>query len=110
MNTTAEIISEQKHKVQVESASDNSDLPDVDDEYASRQDIESRRFGSIFGKLAQGSLDDSTAVTSAASDGDGSQKLGKAKLKRAKKKARQEQEDQESQEARIFVSLFRPPY
>jgi DnaJ family protein A protein 5 len=104
INTTAETISEQKHKVQVESASDTSDPPDVDDEYASRRDVESRRFGSISGKFAQGSLDDSTAATSAASDGDGSQKLGKAKLKRAKKKARQEQEDQESQEARIFVS------
>jgi DnaJ family protein A protein 5 len=104
INTTAETISEQEHKVQVESASDTSDPPDVDDEYASRRDVESRRFGSISGKLAQGSLDDSTAATSAASDGDGSQKLGKAKLKRAKKKARQEQEDQESQEARIFVS------
>ncbi|KAH8791483.1 putative DnaJ like protein subfamily C member 21 [Hyaloscypha finlandica] len=100
INTTAETISEQKHKVQVESASDTSDPPDVDDEYASRQDVESRRFDSISGKLAQGSLDDSTAATSAASDGDGSQKLGKAKLKRAKKKARQEQEDQERQEFR----------
>jgi DnaJ family protein A protein 5 len=86
----------------VESLSHPSDL---DNEYASRQDVESRLVNSISEKLAQEDHNDSTAATSVASDGDGIPKLGKAKLKRAKKKARQEKKVLEDQEVSLFVFI-----
>lgn len=104
LKTEAKTISEPEHEVQAESPFHPSSSSDMDDEYASRQEVESRLVGSLSKKLAQESLDDSTAATSVASDGEGVQKLGKAKLKRAKKKARQEQEAQESQEVSMFVA------
>jgi DnaJ homolog subfamily A member 5 len=85
---TADTISELKPELQDESL---SDLSEMNDEYASRKDVEIRLVGSLADGLSLESLDDSTAAASVASDGDGVQKLGKAKLKRAKKKARQEQ-------------------
>jgi DnaJ homolog subfamily A member 5 len=90
-----EAISQRQSEVQAESPSDVSDL---DDEYASRKDVESRLVSSLSAKVALDDPNDSTAATSLASDGDGIPKLGKAKLKRAKKKARQEKEVQENQE------------
>jgi len=92
-----EAISQLKSEVQADSPSDISDL---DDEYASRQDVENRLVNSLSEKVAQEDPNDSNAATSLASDGDGIPKLGKAKLKRAKKKARQEKEVLENQEFR----------
>ncbi|KAN0101764.1 DnaJ domain containing protein [Hyaloscypha variabilis] len=94
---------EQELNVEVLPASEPSNSSDMDDEYASRQEVKSRLAGSLAEKLTLESLDGSTAAPSVASDGDGGQKLGKAKLKRAKKRARQKQEAQESQEVRMLV-------
>ena len=103
LKTVAETISKPVHEVRVGLPPDPSSSSEVDDEYASRQEVETRLLGTISEKLAQESLDDSTVAAEVASDGDGAQKLGKAKLKRAKKRARLEQEAQESQQASIFV-------
>jgi DnaJ family protein A protein 5 len=108
LESEAKMIPEPKHEVQAGSHSHPSSSSDVDDEYAPRQEVESRLVGSLSKKLAQESLDDSTVATSLASDGEGVQKLGKAKLKRAKKKAKQEQEVQESQEVSMFVANSGP--
>lgn len=89
----AETISQLKSEVHPESPSNASDL---DDEYASRQDVENRLVGSLPEKGAQEEANDSIAATSLAGDSDGMPKLGKAKLKRAKKKARQEKGIQEN--------------
>ena len=100
VNTTAVSEGKEELNVDLEPASHPSDSSDMDDEYASRQDVEGRLVGSLAEKLTLESVDGSTP---AASDGDGGQKLGKAKIKRAKKRARQEQEAQETQEVRVPV-------
>jgi len=70
-----------------------SELSDIDDEYAPRQEIENRLGSSLSEKVTQEMLNDSTAATSVANDADGAPRLGKAKLKRAKKKAKQESQE-----------------
>ncbi|KAE9369433.1 DnaJ-domain-containing protein [Stipitochalara longipes BDJ] len=102
VDTAPVIEGEQELNIDAEPTSDPFNSSDMDDEYGSRQDVESRLVGSLAEKLAMESPDGSTADPSVASDGDGGQKLGKAKLKRAKRKARQEQEAQESQEASML--------
>lgn len=102
----ADTSSKLQPEVYHESLSDRSDRFERNDEYASRNEVEGRLVSSLGETLTLGSLDDSTAATSAASDGDGTQKIGKAKLKRAKKKARQEQDVQGSQEASMFMSIL----
>jgi len=97
VKSAPETTSNTEPKVRAENRSDSSDR---DDEYASRQDVESRLVGSLSEKVAQEDLNDSTAATSVVSDGDGTLRLGKAKLKRAKKRAKQEKEVQDSQEVR----------
>jgi len=75
---------------QAEEGQDSED----NDEYASREEVESRVFGSLSGLTKK---NDSTATASIASDSENTPKLGKAKLKRAKKKAKQEVATQENQ-------------
>jgi DnaJ family protein A protein 5 len=69
------------------------DASDVDDEYGSREEVESRLLGSLH-------ANDLDVTSAAVSDDDGvpQPKLGKAKAKRAKKAARQEVEVQAEQE------------
>ncbi|TVY21951.1 J protein JJJ1 [Lachnellula arida] len=71
-----------------------SDPSELDDEYASREDVESRINSSLAGDDTKGASSvESTVDTPTASDFDGPEqpKLGKAKAKRAKKAAKQQE-------------------
>jgi DnaJ family protein A protein 5 len=78
-----------------------SESSDLDDEYASRQEVENRLASSLNEDTPKES-NDSTA-TPLASDGEDTkqQKIGKAKAKRAKKAAKQEKAVQESLEVSL---------
>ncbi len=83
--------------VKVGAIADEASDRSGDDEYASREHVESRVAGTLLEDAGKVDADRSSAATPAGSDAD-SQRVGKAKLKRAKKKAKQEQAANEHNE------------
>lgn len=76
-----------------EPSKSSSNDSDIDDEYGSREEVESRLLGS-----RQPSDSNITSAAVSEDDGNSQPKLGKAKAKRAKKAARQEADVQAGQE------------